>query len=259
MKADNPAFSAVGRVYGRLAQEYLSEAHVCVVGIGGVGSWVVEALARSGIGHLTIIDPDDISTSNINRQIHADTSTVDLSKVEVMQKRVALINPECQCSAIDDMLVTKNIEKYIDNGFSYVVDAMDSIRFKASLIYFCKRNKIPVITVGGAGGRSDPGKIQISDLTRTWNDPLAAKVRQRLRSHHGWSTSVRKRFRVECVYSTEQPRYPTDDGGVSYSKPGVRGVTLDCDNGFGSLVSVTASFGFVTAARVMNKLVQSIE
>jgi len=238
MDTSNVEFSAVDRVYGKQNRIRLANAHVCVVGIGGVGSWVVEALVRSGIGQLTIIDPDDIAASNINRQIHADTSTVERSKVEVMRERVELINPECVCHAIDDMLVPKNIETYIGDHFDYVVDAMDSILFKAALINHCKRNKIPIITIGGAGGRTDPSKIEI-----------AAKVRHRLRAKHGFRG--RKRIRVECVFSYEQARYPTAEGDISYKKPGSKGITLDCDTGYGSLVSVTASFGFMAAARVL--------
>ncbi len=255
MSQGSTAFSAVGRVYGMTGQARLADAHVCVVGIGGVGSWVAEALARSGVGELTLIDPDDIATSNINRQVHANTSTVEQAKVEVMLQRIALINPDCRCHAIDDMLVSKNIEKYIHEKFDYVVDAMDTIKFKAALINHCKRSKIPIITIGGAGGRTDPTMIEINDLTRSWNDPLAASVRHQLRAKHGFR--VRKRFRVECVFSTEQPRYPAPDGSVGYKKPGKAGVTLDCDTGYGSLVSVTACFGMIAAARVMNKLVAS--
>lgn len=252
---DDAAFSAVGRVYGTSALKRLTESHVCIVGIGGVGSWVAEALARSGIGQLTLIDHDDVSSTNINRQVHADITTVDKPKVEVMAQRISLINPSCVCHAIDDMLVVKNIEKYIDTRFDFVVDAMDSIMFKAALINYCKRSKIQIITVGGAGGRTDPTKIAIADLSKTWNDALAAKVRHRLRAKHGFK--IRQRFRVECVFSTEQARYPAGDGEVSYKKPGVRGATLDCDTGYGSLVNVTASFGFIAAARVMNKIVAS--
>ncbi len=250
---DDAAFSAVGRVYGDAAFEKLKDSHVCIVGIGGVGSWVAEAMARSSVGELTLIDHDDVSATNINRQVHADQTTVGQSKVEVMAQRIALINSACVCHSIDDMLVINNIEKYIDSRFDFVVDAMDSIMFKAALINYCKRNKIPIITIGGAGGRTDPTKITITDLSKTWNDALAAKVRHRLRAKHGFK--IRQRFRVECVFSTEQARYPAGDGEVSYQKPGVRGATLDCDTGYGSLVNVTASFGFFAAARVMNKLV----
>lgn len=250
---DSAAFSAVGRVYGERGSNRLENSHICIVGIGGVGSWVVEAFARSGVGELTIIDHDDVSASNINRQVHADTASIDSAKVDAMQQRIKLINPACVCHAIDDMLVTNNIEKYIDDRFDFVVDAMDSIMFKAALINYCKRSKIPIITIGGAGGRTDPSKISIVDLSKTWNDALAAKVRHRLRAKHGFRE--RKRFRVECVFSSEQARYPTETGDISFKKPGSKGTTLDCDTGYGSLVSVTASFGFIAAARVMNKLV----
>jgi len=152
------------------------------------------------------------------------------------------------------MLVNNNLERYIDQRYDYVIDAMDNIRFKAGLIYHCKKSKIKIITIGGAGGRTDPRKIEVDDLARTWNDVLAAKVRRTLHSHYGWNN--RKRFRVQCVFSTEQPRYPTADGQMSYSRPGVAGATLDCNTGYGSLVSVTASFGFIAAAHVMNELAE---
>lgn len=250
---DSAAFSAVGRVYGDQGRMRLANSHICVVGIGGVGSWVVEAFARSGVGELTIIDHDDVSASNINRQVHADTSSIELAKVDAMQQRVKLINPACVCHTVEDMLVTNNVEKYIDDRFDFVVDAMDSIMFKAALINYCKRSKIPIITIGGAGGRTDPSKISIADLSNTWNDALAAKVRHQLRAKHGFRG--RRRFRVECVFSSEQARYPTETGEISFKKPGSKAATLDCDTGYGSLVTVTASFGFIAAARVMNKLV----
>jgi tRNA A37 threonylcarbamoyladenosine dehydratase len=252
-----PALAAVARAYGAAGLQRLGAAHVCVVGIGGVGSWIVEALARSGIGQITLIDHDDVSEGNINRQVHADYSTLDHSKVEVMASRIKAINPACQCHAIDDMLVDRNIDKYIDNRFDYVIDAIDSVRFKASLIYFCKRNDIPILTVGGAGGRTDPAKVAIVDLSKTWNDALAANVRRRLRSEYGWTRNPKRRFGVDCIFSCEQARYPKSDGSVAFTKPGVPGATLDCDSGYGSLVTVTATFGLIAAAAVMNKLVDN--
>ena len=250
-----PSLSAVARTYGSRGLQRLASAHVCVVGIGGVGSWIAEALARSGIGQLTLIDHDDVSEGNINRQVHADYSTLERSKVEVMETRIRAINPACTCNAVDDMLVNKNIERYIDGRFDYVIDAIDSVRFKVALIYFCKRNAIPILTVGGAGGRSDPGKIDVIDLSKTWNDALAANVRRRLRSEYGWTRNPRRRFGVDCVFSSEQARYPKADGSVAFDKPGVPGATLDCDSGYGSLVTVTATFGLIAAATVMNQLV----
>lgn len=252
--SDDQAFSAVRRVYGDDGYHRLQQAHVCVAGIGGVGSWVAEALARSGVGAITMIDHDDIAVTNINRQIHANSSTLNQSKVNTMAQRIEQINPACDCYAVDDMLVTKNIDNYIGENLDYVVDAIDTITFKAALIVHCKQRKMPIITIGGAGGRTDPSKVGIADLSKTWNDTLASSVRKRLRQKHGWSRNPAHRYGVECVFSTQQPMYPQGDGTVAQKKPGMAGVTLDCDTGYGSLVGVTAVFGFVAASRVMNKI-----
>lgn len=252
--AGSDAFAAVARVYGGAGLQVLQASHICIVGLGGVGSWAAESLARSGVGALTLIDHDDIASSNINRQIHADWSTVGNSKVEQMARRVAAINPACQCTAVDDMLVTGNLSRYITGAFDYVIDAIDSIKFKSALIYHCKRNRIRIITTGGAGGLTDPTRVEIADLSRTWNDPLAATVRKRLRTDYGWTTNPKRRFGVECVFSIQQPVYPRADGTVGHQKPGVPGANLDCDFGYGSLVGVTAVFGMVAASRVMEKL-----
>ena len=247
-------FVANSRVLGESGQQALTNKHVVIVGIGGVGSWAAEALARNGIGELTLIDHDDISLSNINRQIHSMDSTLEQPKVDVMRSRILDINPDCQCHAIDDMLVTKNMSKYLAGSIDFVIDAIDSVRFKTDVIYHCKRNKIPLITTGGAGGLTDPTCIKIADLTLTTNDPLAAKVRHNLRSKYDWSRTKGRRFGIKCVYSTQQPVYPDASGGTSHSKPGKAGVTLDCDSGYGSTSTVTASFGLAAAAFVTNKL-----
>ncbi len=249
-------FFPVERVYGEGVLDYLQSMQVCVVGIGGVGSWAVEALARSGVGKLIIIDNDDIATSNINRQIHALSENVDKSKVQIMSERIHSINPACEITVIDDLLVSNNLNKYLLQSYDYVIDAIDSVRFKTDMIYYCKRNKIPIITTGGAGGITDPLKIDVCDLTKTWNDPLAAKVRSQLRAKYSWSRNPKRRFGVECVFSTEQPRYPQAGGETGYKKPGIKGLTLDCSMGYGSLVYVTASFGMMCASRVINQSVQ---
>lgn len=248
-------FGGIRRLYGDEAAGYIRDSHFCVVGIGGVGSWVVEALARSGVGAITFIDHDDISITNTNRQLHTLDSTLERSKSEVMAERVRAINPDCNVNAIDDLLSETNIEKYIDTGFDYVIDAIDSIRHKAALIYYCKRKKIPVITTGGAGGITDPTRIEVVDLSRTHNDPLAAKVRAKLRSDYGWSRNPKSRFGVDCVFSSEQHKYPKEDGSVCQRKPGVAGATLDCNMGYGSATFVTASFGFVAVSRAIDKLI----
>jgi len=138
-------------------------------------------------------------------------------------------------------------------GLDYVIDAIDSIRFKAALINYCRRNKIRVITTGGAGGRIDPLAVATADLSRTWNDALAAKVRSRLRANYGYSRNPKRRFGVECVFSSEQPVYPSGEGDISQAKPGVPGATLDCDAGYGSCAAVTTTFGMIAAARAVNK------
>lgn len=246
-------FSGLGRIYGREEAAVIAQMRICVVGIGGVGSWSVEALARSGVGHLTLIDPDDVTEGNINRQLHALDSTIGQPKVEVMRARVSGINPQCHCDCVEDYLVEKNLEALLDRQFDYVIDAIDSIRFKAAMINFCRRRKVKIITTGGAGGRSDPTQVSIADLSLTWNDALAAKVRKRLRTDFGYSTNPQRRFGVECVYSSEQPRFPRPDGSVTHAKPGIKGVDLDCEHGYGSASHVTGVFGLFAASRAINK------
>lgn len=248
----DPAFGALARVFGDKAYQCLSQLRICVVGIGGVGSWTVESLARTGVGHITIIDHDDVSISNINRQLHSLHSTIDQSKVQLMKHRVSEINPHCDLQAEDDFLAEKNLEHYLDRDFDVVIDAIDNIRFKAAMIAFCRRRKIKIITTGGAGGRTDPQAVEVADLSRTWNDALAAKVRSRLRSDYGFTSNPKRRFGIECIYSREQPMYPSKNGEVTHAKPGVPGARLDCDQGYGSVSFVTGTFGLLAAARAVN-------
>ncbi len=250
---DAERFAALSRVYGNQVAAVLPELMICVVGIGGVGCWAAEALARTGVGHIVLIDPDDITPGNTNRQLHAMTSTFTQPKVDAMRSRIHEINPHCSVNAIDDMLVESNLSRYILNDYDYVIDAIDSIRFKAALINYCRRQKIRIVTTGGAGGRIDPSAVTTADLSKTWNDALAAKVRSRLRAQFGYSKNPKRRFGVECVFSSEQPVYPDASGSVGWCKPGVPGATLDCDSGYGSSVTVTATFGMIAAARAVNK------
>ena len=235
-------------------QEALLNANICVIGIGGVGSWVAEALARTAIGTITLIDLDDICITNVNRQIHALDGNIGRSKVEAMAERIKQINPACQVHEIDDFITLENIPELITSEFDYVIDAIDSVKEKAALISHCSYRKIPIITVGGAGGQTDPTKIEICDLSKTSHDPLAAKVRSLLRRHYQFSKSGR-RFSVDCVFSTEQLVYPQPDGSVCGQKSISDGSTrLDCSSGFGASTCVTASFGFAAVARVLEKM-----
>lgn len=249
-------FGGTRRLYGSDVVDRFRQSHICVIGIGGVGSWVAEALARTAVGKITLIDLDDICITNTNRQIHAVEGNVGRSKTEAMAERIKLINPECEVSEVEDFITRENIPELITNEFDYVIDAIDSVKEKAALIAHCSYRKIPVITVGGAGGQTDPTKIAICDLAKTNHDPLAAKVRSFLRRHYRFSKSGR-RFAVDCVYSTEQLVYPQPDGTVCANKSITDGNTrLDCAGGFGASTCVTASFGFAAVARVLEKMQQ---
>jgi len=251
-------FSSLAKVYGEENLQKLYDAHVCVVGVGGVGSWAVEALARSGVGRITLIDGDEISRSNVNRQLHTLESTIGQMKVKVLKQRVLDINPDCDCQSHEQYLADENIDDLLKPGsepvYDCVIDAIDRIKYKALMIDFCKRHKIPVITTGGAGGLLDPSQIEIKDLSRTWNDPLASAVRLCLRQVHNFARNPKRSFGVPCVYSTEQQRYPDKDGNIGFQKPGVSRLSLDCSFGYGSVVNVTATFGFVAAAKVMEMI-----
>ncbi len=247
-------FGGIARLYGRETLELLRHSHIAIVGIGGVGSWAAEAAARSGFGTLTLIDLDDIDVGNTNRQIHARDGHFGRPKVTVMAERIRSINPECDCRVIEDFVAETNQERYLAE-MDVVIDAIDSVRAKAAMLAFCRRRKIPVVMAGGAGGKCDPTQIQVADLNRTTQDPLAAKVRSRLRRFHHFSRNPKRSYGIPCVYSTEQPKYPAQDGAVCQQKPDDHGRTrLDCATGFGATTVVTASFGFVAIATAIERL-----
>lgn len=253
-------FAGISRLYGVTALETFQQAHVVVIGIGGVGSWAAEALARSGIGEITLIDLDDVCISNINRQLHALTETVGQDKVAVMAERILQINPACKVNQVTDFIAPDNLAELLSGKIDYVLDAIDSVKAKVALIAWCKRNKIPLITTGGAGGQLDPTQIQLADLTLAFNDPLLAKVRNMLRRDHNFSRNPKRRFGVDCVFSTEQLRYPQADGSVCQQKPAKtdensHAMRLDCSGGFGATTVVTASFGLAAVSRLLVKLV----
>ena len=251
-------FAGVGRIYGMLALPHLQQAHFCIVGVGGVGSWSAEAAARSGIGHITLIDHDDIEASNTNRQIHTLQSTLGQSKVEALAERIRQINPECECHAIDDLVTRGNLESFNFKQYEYVIDAIDHVQYKMSLIHHLRRNKIRFVSTGGAGGLTDPTCIEVNDLTRSYNDPLLAKVRSNLRYQLDYSRNPKRRYGIDCVFSTQQPLSPSADGSVSYAKPGSSNqTTLDCATGLGSFVAVTACFGMTAVSHAINKFLRN--
>lgn len=250
-------FGGLFRLYGKPAVEALRKSHVLIVGVGGVGSWVGEALARSGIGHLTLVDWDDICFSNTNRQIHAMTGTAGRAKVDILAERIHLINPDCAVTAIREFYTEKNADKLITPDLSYVVDAIDRKNAKIHLITQCRKMDVPVIASGGAGGRIDPTQIRTTDLRDSRNDPLLAAIRKQLRKNiPGMHLRHKKKFGIPCVFSAEPIRYPHSDGGVCLEKPnaGDGPKQLDCQFGFGSATFVTGSFGFAMAGRIINDL-----
>ena len=253
-------FSGIARLYGHQALGVFSQAHVCVIGIGGVGSWAAEALARTGIGAITLIDMDDVCVTNTNRQIHALRSNVGQAKTEVDAARIREINPECQVTCIDDFITPDNVDKLIDNRFSYVIDAIDSVRPKAALLAYCRRFKIPIVTTGGAGGQIDPTRIEVADLAKTIQDPLAAKLRERLKNDFNVVKNSKGKLGIDCVFSTEPLVYPQPDGSVCASRSTAEGPKLmDCASGFGSVTMVTATFGFVAVAHAIKKMLAKAE
>lgn len=251
-------FEGLARVFGSAALEQLQQAHFCIVGLGGVGSWAAEACARSGIGRITLIDHDDIHISNTNRQLHTLADTFGLSKVAVLRERILAINPECDCVAIDDLVTRGNIDKFSFKQYDYVIDAIDHVSHKLTLMHHCRRNKIRCVSTGGAGGLTDPTRIEVNDLTRSFNDPLLAKVRATLRQQLAYSRNPKRRYTMDCVFSSEQSIYPAAGGAVSHEKPvSPERTTLDCATGIGSFVGVTACFGFTAASHAIRKYLKA--
>ncbi|RUR66106.1 tRNA threonylcarbamoyladenosine dehydratase [Variovorax guangxiensis] len=235
----------------------IRDAHVLVVGIGGVGSWAVEALARSGVGHLTMIDLDHVSESNINRQIHALDATVGQAKVEAMRERIAQINPECKVQAIDDFVEPGNWLSLLEaaqaaNGpATAVIDACDQVKAKVAMAAWARASRAAFVTVGAAGGKRQAHKVDIEDLSLVTHDPLLAQLRQRLRKEHGAPREGRK-IGIACVFSRESVA-PPDASCAIESGDG----TLNC-HGYGSVVSVTATFGQCAAGWVLDKIASKL-
>ena len=249
----NQRFAGLARLYGQDNLRKLKDAHITVIGLGGVGSWSVECLARSGIGQLCVIDLDDIAESNINRQIHALSSTIGEGKADVLAARCKEINPDIVVDAIEDFATKDNLVDIIPQNTQVIIDAVDAVAAKAAIINYAKRNKIKIITVGGAGGQRDPLQVTKADLAKTSQDPLAAKLRAILRRDYGFSKNPKRRFGVECIYSTEQLVFPRADGSVSQKKQQLQGTgKMDCATGYGAFTGVTCTFGMVAASRAID-------
>lgn len=236
-------FAGVEKIYGEDAFRQYEHSHVMVIGIGGVGSWAVEALARTGIAELTLIDMDVIAASNINRQLPAMSSTLGREKVEVMAERCYAINPRIKINVVDDYLTPENVKELLANTPDVVLDCIDDVKAKLALMLHCRFNKIPLIVSGGAGGKLDPLKIRVADLSKTEQDPMLAKLRSQLRAK-GICKKSKEKFGITCVYSIDNP----------FSSAEVcPSAGLRC-GGYGSAVVVTSSFAMVAVSEVLKKL-----
>lgn len=239
-------FGGLQRLYGVQGAQRIRQAHVVVVGIGGVGSWVAEALVRSGVARLSLIDMDHIAESNINRQIHALSTTTGQAKVQAMRERIALIHPSCQVDAIDEFVTPDNWPTLLPCPPDALVDACDQVSAKVAMAQWALQNPVGFVTVGAAGGKRLAHKVDVGDLSQITHDPLLAQLRYRLRKHHGAARGD-KRMGISGVFSREAvaPPDPSCDLQVDGS--------LNC-HGYGSVVSVTATFGMCAASEILNFL-----
>jgi tRNA threonylcarbamoyladenosine dehydratase len=240
-------FSGVQRLFGASAFQSLQRAHVVVIGVGGVGSWAAEALTRSGVGCITMIDLDHIAESNVNRQIHALSSTVGMAKVLAMQQRIAQIHPACRVHAIDEFVEPENWPQILPEPPDAVIDACDQVKTKTALAHWARHNpKIPLVTVGAAGGKRQAHRVQIADMCQVTHDPLLSKIRYNLRKSYA-APKAPKLLGVTCVYSDEAVSMPDAQCAASPQ------ANLSC-HGYGSFVPVTATFGMVAAGWVLEKI-----
>jgi tRNA A37 threonylcarbamoyladenosine dehydratase len=261
----HPRYLGLVRLFGAAGLARLRQARVCVVGIGGVGSWAAEALARSGVGALTLVDLDEICASNLNRQIHALETTVGQAKVALMAERIAAINPECRVNAIQEFFTADNGERLLtefaagaEPGSAWLVDAMDDVTNKCLLLAQARTRGLPVVCCGGTGGRGDPGKVRMADLDEVSHDRLLGEVRRRLRREYRFPPE-RSRCDVPCVYSVERPVFPRPDGTVCLTRDLSEGARLNCDWGLGSATFVTGTFGFMAAGWVVRRVAAGSE
>jgi tRNA A37 threonylcarbamoyladenosine dehydratase len=252
-------FAGIDRLYGRGALARFAAAHVCVVGVGGVGSWAVEALARSGLGRLTLVDADDLCLSNSNRQLPALEGQFGRAKVTAMAERCRAINPAIEVDEVAAFLTPSNMAQLLEGGFDLVLDACDSFRSKVELIAWCRRRKQPVVTVGAAGGRTDPTQVRVRDLSRTEHDAMLSLIRKKLRGEFGFPKNRDRYFGVPAVYSLENVRYPQADGSVCGVRPQMgpeAALKLDCGAGLGAATHITGTFAFAAVGKMLDMLLK---
>lgn len=252
-------FGGIDRLYGSGALARLSRCHVTVVGIGGVGSWAVEALARSGVGRLTLVDADDLCVSNTNRQLPALDGQYGRAKIEAMAERCRAINPHIVLELKPQFLTPSNLDALLGEPVDLVLDACDSFRTKVEAIAYCRRRKQPIITVGSAGGRSDVTQVRVRDLSRTEHDAMLSLIRKKLRGEFNFPKNHDRYFGVPAIYSLENVRYPQADGSVCGVRPQLgkdEALKLDCGAGLGAATHVTGAFAFAAVGKAIELLLK---
>jgi len=240
-------FDGIKRIYTDNSFDLITKSHIAIFGIGGVGSWACESLARSGVGELTLVDLDDICISNTNRQIHALDNNYGKMKVTVMKERILQINPDCKVNCVEDYFSEKTKDEILNKDFDYVIDAIDSVKSKCILISECHKKNIKIITTGGAGGKFDPSFIKVTDLNRSYNDKLLNTVRNNLKRFYGFNRFRNNKYKIPCIFS---PEFKTEPEQSCNAK------SLNCQNGYGSLTHITGTFGFMAAGYVLNDLLK---
>lgn len=247
-------FDGIARLYGQDGLERLRRAHVCVVGLGGVGTWAAEALARSGVGALTLVDLDEVCASNVNRQLHALTGTIGRAKVEVMAERLGAINPDCRVTAVQQFFNEQTAAELLAPGFDFLLDAIDSVSNKVLLLAACRERGRPVVACGAAGGRRDGTLVRAADLAKVSHDRLLAEVRKKLRKEFNFPADG-SGMGVPCVFSAEPPVFAQPDGSVCENRSAsADGTRLNCNGGLGSATFVTGAFGFAAAGIIVREI-----
>lgn len=244
-------FGGLARLYGVLGAQRICASHVAVIGIGGVGSWAVEALARSGVGQLTLVDLDHVAESNINRQIHAVEATLGQAKVLAMRDRIHSFNPACKVTCIEEFVDAANWPTLLPESVSAVIDACDQVKAKTAMAAWALQTGTLFISVGAAGGKRHAHLVDIDDLALTTHDPLLAQLRYRLRKEHD-AAREGKKIGVTCVFSRESVKAP--DASCLVEGDG----TLNC-HGYGSVVSVTATFGQCAAGWILDRISNDVK
>lgn len=252
-------FAGIDRLYGRGAVEFFRTKRIIIIGIGGVGSWIAESLARTGIGHVTLVDADDVCVSNTNRQLPALAGNFGISKATLMAARMRDINPHMDVKVIESFLTPANMSDILDNAYDVVVDACDAFRVKVEMAAWCRRRKQPLVMVGAAGGRTDPTMIRTRDLSKTEQDAMLALIRRKLREEFNFPRNKDRYFGVYAVYSLQNVQYPQRDGSVCGIRPQVSGeaaLNIDCGGGLGSATHVTGAFAFAACAKAIELLLK---